>query len=155
MKQSIIFSVLLVSGLFSILASSSYIGSLGAVNTEHSAGIQFYNGTWEEILKRSKNENKIIFLDVSATWCGPCKKLKSTTFTDSNVSRLFNAKFINVNLDENDPKSAKVYKKYKIVQYPTLLFLDSSGSVLSSIYGYVSPKQLLSYASKLSSNDTK
>lgn len=149
MKQSIIFSILLASGLFSILASSNYIGQLGSVNSEHPAGIQFVNGTWNEILTRSKNEKKVIFLDVSATWCSPCMKLKTNTFLDTTVSQFFNSKFINVNLDENDPKSAKIYKKYKIVQYPTLLFLDSNGTVLSSIYGYIGPNELLEYAKKL------
>lgn len=149
MKQSIIFSILLASGLFSILASSNYIGKLGSVNSGHPAGIQFVNGTWNEILTRSKNEKKVIFLDVSATWCSPCMKLKSSTFADTTVSKFFNTKFINVNLDENDPKSAKIYKKYKIVQYPTLLFLDFNGTVISSIYGYIGPNELLEYAKKL------
>lgn len=133
-------------GILSVFAIQ--LNSKNIYDSSESKGIHFYNGSWQEIISRSKNENKIIFLDISATWCGPCRKLKSNTFKDSAVSKLFNAKFINVNIDENDSKSTEIYKKYKIVQYPTLLFLDSNGNVLKRIIGYVNPSELISYANK-------
>jgi len=35
-------------------------------------GIDFFHGTWEEGLAKAKAENKILFVDAYAEWCGPC-----------------------------------------------------------------------------------
>ena len=39
-------------------------------------GIHFVNGlSWQEVLQKAKAENKYIFVDCYATWCGPCKAM--------------------------------------------------------------------------------
>lgn len=47
---------------------------------EHASGIeegnQFFDGSSDEALALAKKEHKLIFLDVYATWSGPCKYLK-------------------------------------------------------------------------------
>ena len=37
-----------------------------------SQGIQFETGSWKEVLQKAKQENKLIFVDLYTTWCGPC-----------------------------------------------------------------------------------
>ncbi len=49
------------------------------------AGIEFHVGTWQEALELAKKDNKLIFLDISASWCEPCKLLKKNTFPDEKV----------------------------------------------------------------------
>lgn len=49
-------------------------------NTIEGKGILFFNGTFKEALLEAKKENKPIFLDVYATWCGPCKKNEKNNF---------------------------------------------------------------------------
>ena len=45
-----------------------------------SQGIQFETGSWKEVLQKAKQENKLIFVDLYTTWCGPCKKMAAETF---------------------------------------------------------------------------
>lgn len=151
MKQFIIISILLILGLLALNAVTSNPKSQKkqASSTLANKAIQFYDGSWEEIKAKSKSEKKSIFLDVSATWCPPCNKLKSTTFKDTNVINYLNANFINIKLDENDKKVPFIYKKFKIVSFPTLLFLDSSGNELSRVLGYVDSKAFLQSAKQL------
>ena len=57
-------------------------------------GIDFIEEDWDKALKMAKEKNKLIFLDIYATLCGPCKMLKRYTFTDSSVGDFFNKNFV-------------------------------------------------------------
>ncbi len=75
----------LVILLLSMSYTASSNGAEKAPAKEKAAGIMFHEGTWAEALELAKSENKPIFLDVYATWCGPCKRLKKNTFSDQEV----------------------------------------------------------------------
>lgn len=99
-------------------------------------GIQFKKESWNDVLKQAKKENKLIFLDIYATWCGPCKRLKSNTFSNEEVGKLYNQKFINVALDGEKGEGLTLAQKYGVTSYPTLLFLDGNGNIVVRTGGY-------------------
>lgn len=108
-------------------------------------GIEFFQGTWKEALEKSKQENKPIFLDVYATWCGPCRRLKRNTFSDKVVGRYFNERFINVALDGEIGEGLELANQFAIRGYPTLVIVDNYGKALSSTSGYSDPKDLVQF----------
>lgn len=99
-------------------------------------GIQFKKESWNDVLKQAKKEKKLIFLDIYATWCGPCKRLKSNTFSNEEVGKLYNQKFINVALDGEKGEGLTLAQKYGVRSYPTLLFLDGNGNIVVRTGGY-------------------
>ncbi|MEQ1554587.1 MAG: thioredoxin family protein [Ferruginibacter sp.] len=113
---------------------------------EVSNDIVFFKGTWKEALKLAKNENKLIFLDISASWCGPCKKLKRTTFTNKKVAEYFNAKYINVELDGEYGEGVALAQKFHLTGYPTLYFIDARENIVSESIGFVNHKEILKWA---------
>ncbi len=106
-------------------------------------GIFFHQGTWDEALQMAREEGKPIFLDISASWCGPCKRLKANTFTDPEVGKLFNAGFINVVVDGEKGEGVHLARKYEIRGYPSLIFVDSDGQLIAQATGYRTPEQLI------------
>lgn len=112
-------------------------------NSDVENGIQFYKGSWEETLRLAKKENKYIFLDIYATWCGPCKKLKKNTFSDESVGRFYNQNFINMSLDGETEVGNNLMQKYKLKSFPSLLFIDGNGQIVHQTSGYHNPNQLL------------
>ena len=74
----------LLIGLFGLMSLS-----IGAQD-----GIEFFKGTWEEALAEAKAQDKIIFMDAYAVWCGPCKRMAATVFTDKKVGKFYNENFI-------------------------------------------------------------
>lgn len=118
--------------------------SYESISEEENSEIQFFEGTWEEALLKAKNENKLIFLDAYASWCGPCKIMARTTFKNQEVAEYFNANFINVKMDmEKHVEGPRLSTQYKLVAYPTLYFLNSDESIFYQTTGMYKAKQFL------------
>lgn len=110
-------------------------------------GIEFFHGTWDEAKKKAKKEDKLIFLDAMAAWCGPCKMMAKNTFTDEKVGEFFNKNFINVKMDmEKNPEGARLSKKFGLRAYPSLYFLDENEEIVEHTIGYQDAKSLLEFA---------
>lgn len=112
-------------------------------NADTQEGIQFHKGTWEEALQAAKNENKLIFLDIYATWCGPCKKLKANTFSNSEVGSFYNQNFVNVAFDGEQGEGKMLMQKYALRSFPSLLFIDGNRKVVGQTAGYHNSSQFI------------
>ena len=106
-------------------------------------GIQFFEGSWAEALKKSQETGKPIFLDAYASWCGPCKALKTRVFTNQEVGAYFNEHFINIEKDMEKGEGRQIARTYRITAYPSLFFVKDDGSVVKRAVGYRNPEQLL------------
>jgi len=109
----------------------------------NSEGIEFFDGTWEEALAEAKKQNKPIFLDIYASWCGPCKALKNRTFPNAAAGKYFNENFINVSLDGEKGDGIKVKRDFDIHSYPSLFILSSDGEPVVYTAGYLRPEELI------------
>jgi len=105
--------------------------------------IQFKSGSWNEILAQAQKENKPIFLDISASWCGHCKRMKANVFTDVEVARYYNSTFINVSVDGEKGEGVILAKKYGVKGYPTFVFLNPDGSFAYQTSGYHNQEKFL------------
>src|SRR5690606_2585124 len=46
--------------------------------------------SWEEVQEKSKFEKRKIFVDIYTDWCGWCKKMDQSTFSDEAVVEYIN-----------------------------------------------------------------
>ena len=93
MKSIVLFSSLFIAILF--VQATIIEGN----PVKESRGIDFFPGSWNEALELAKKEDKLIFLDAYASWCGPCKSMQKKVFPTDKVGEYFNARFINVKID--------------------------------------------------------
>ncbi|MEZ4958289.1 MAG: thioredoxin domain-containing protein [Saprospiraceae bacterium] len=112
-------------------------------NSFSQSGIQFTEGTWKELLAKAEKENKLIFMDAYAEWCGPCKKMSKEVFTQQAVGEYFNKQFINVKMDMEKGEGIGLAGNFGIMAYPTLLFIDKKGDVVHRAVGYHTTDLLL------------
>jgi thioredoxin 1 len=112
-------------------------------------GIQFFKGTFQEALEKAKTENKPIFLDIYATWCGPCKMLKKHTFSDKEVGDYYNANYINIAVDGETKEGRELANNFSIQGYPTLLILDKNGKQVAKQVGFVEPHILVNFGKRI------
>lgn len=110
---------------------------------EEDMGIIFFEGSWQEALNKAREENKFIFLDAYASWCGPCKAMQKKVFPSEELGAYFNANFINVKIDMEKGEGTELAKKYAVRAYPSLYFIDQYGKVVTYAVGYHSSNKLL------------
>jgi thiol-disulfide isomerase/thioredoxin len=106
-------------------------------------GINFNQDSWNEVLAKAKKENKIIFVDAYASWCGPCKRMVATVFVTKEAGDYFNDKFINFKIDMEKGEGPAFAKKYPVRAYPTLMFIDYDGTLVHQKVGAQSVNSLL------------
>ncbi|WP_316841267.1 thioredoxin family protein [Pedobacter gandavensis] len=95
-----------------------------------SQGIEFEHGSWAEVVKKAKASNKLIFVDVYTSWCGPCKVMASQVFTRPEVGAKYNQGFVNVKIDAEKGEGIAIAKKYEVKSYPTYLFINPADETL-------------------------
>lgn len=94
-------------------------------------GIQFEHGSWQEMKERARKENKLIFVDFYTEWCGPCLAMAEEVFPLMEVGNFYNTHFVNVKIDAEKGEGKTLREKYRVVSYPTFLFIDpKSGEII-------------------------
>lgn len=101
----------------------------------------FLNEGYEQALLKAKQENKPVFVDFFATWCGPCKQLEKTVFIDPEVKAYYDKHFVCVRVDVD--KEPKLAQKYRVQSIPTLIFLNSKGKEIRRVTSLVSKERFL------------
>jgi thioredoxin 1 len=110
---------------------------------DNEEGLVFFKGTWQETLDKAEKEDKLIFLDAYASWCGPCKAMQQNVFPTQKLGEFYNANFINVKIDMEKGEGPALSAKYGVRAYPSLFFIDSDGQVVKSALGYQNVNKLL------------
>ncbi|MFZ4477717.1 MAG: thioredoxin family protein [Saprospiraceae bacterium] len=117
-------------------------------------GIEFFHGKWSEALEKAKAEDKLIFVDAYASWCGPCKRMSSQVFPDSKSGAFYNTSFVCLKIDMEKPENADFADKYPVGSYPTLLFIDADGKIVLKEVGYRDVDPFLALGKKALSKNT-
>jgi thiol:disulfide interchange protein len=110
------------------------------------AGIKFDEGNFSSLLAKAKKENKLIFLDAYASWCGPCKLMAKNIFTLQSVGDYYNGHFVNAKMDMEKGEGVELAKKYNVRAYPTYLFINGDGEIVHRVLGYVEEKPFIQFA---------
>lgn len=106
-------------------------------------GIKFQKTEWSNVLQKAQEENKLIFMDAYTTWCAPCKLMVKDVFPDKKVADFYNQNFVNYTIDMEKGEGPDLAKKYKVTQYPTLLFIAADGTIVHRAAGFHDPEQFV------------
>ncbi len=154
---------------------------IGALVLLLSFGLQAQEINWmtmNEALEAQKENPKKIFMDVYTDWCGPCKLLDKNTFSNKQVAQYVNKHFYPVKFNAEGTEKV-TYKDFtytnpkykpgrkgrnsqhlfahalKITAYPSMVFFDEKGEVISPVAGYHTPSQLEIYLKMIANDDYK
>lgn len=150
-KLSVFLFIMLLTGLL-------------AVSGQQGDKIQWIS--FQEALEKNKKAPRKIMMDVYTDWCGWCKHMDKTTFTDPNIIAYINANYYAVKFDAEGNDSVfykgKVFKNTGVssrpgrkpthplavevlqgqMSYPNIVYFDDSSNVITAAPGYRSAKDI-------------
>lgn len=100
-------------------------------------------GSYAEALAMAKSKKRPIFLYFGAEWCGPCKKMKSTTLADIAVKDKLSKEYVICFIDTDRDKTTT--KKYRVTGIPAYFIVSPEEKVLRNADGYKSKDEFISW----------
>lgn len=121
--------------------------------------------TIDEAIQLASQEPRVLVIDVYTDWCGWCKRMDATTFSDPGVVAMMNKHFYPVKLDAEGRENIVIGERtFKFVDngrrgyheiaaivtkgrlsYPTISYLNAQGKVLEAAPGYKTADQFRVY----------
>jgi hypothetical protein len=95
-----------------------------------------------EAFREAKDRDTPILLGISAVWCHWCHVMDETSYSDEEVIRLANERYVPVRVD-NDQRP-DVNRRYNMGGWPTTAFLTPEGEILHG-GTYIPPEQMRGY----------
>ncbi len=110
--------------------------------------IDFFKGSWEELLVKANENDKLIFVDFYTTWCAPCKWMEKNVFTDPSVIEYFHENFISTRIDA-EKEELDFVASLSIEAYPTLIIFNSNGDEILRNVGALGADDLVAFGNKV------
>ncbi len=98
--------------------------------------------------ERALREDKPVLLGISAVWCHWCHVMDETSYSDPEIIRAINERFVPVRVD-NDQRP-DVNARYNMGGWPTTAFLTPGGEVMAGMT-YIPPDQMREVLDQVSS----
>lgn len=114
--------------------------------------LDWFKGTWDELLAEAKRSDRIIFVDFWTEWCSWCKRLEKDTLSNDDVVReMKDVLCFSVNGESEE--GAPLVERFGIRTYPSLVFLDPTGEQRDFIGQYLPPKPFLAEVRRIKRNE--
>ncbi len=126
--------------------------------------------SWNDVEAKMEKEPRKVLVDVYTQWCGPCKMMNKTTFSDPAIVKYINENYYAIKFDAEGPEAVSfkgttyenaTYDPAKSgrngthdltraiapvngrIAYPTIVYMDENFGILSPVQGFQKPDQIM------------
>lgn len=108
---------------------------------------------YTEALEKAKNGHKLVFIDLYADWCIPCRVMDKNVFSDPTIASLLNNRFYSarLNVDSQDTIVCDGQRKtpqrcyfdvWELSVLPAFVLMAPKGLTILTVSDSMSPEEL-------------
>ena len=105
------------------------------------SSLPFTSLSFDEALVRARAEKKLVFVDVTADWCGWCTRMDEDVFSNPRVQQAL-LEYVPIKMDA-DRGGRKTAVRYRVTGLPAFLVVNGDGEVVGRFDGYMSADAFL------------
>lgn len=127
----ITYSLILISSMLIACSTGKNASVKPAAAADDGLLVDFHkNASLMDITEKAASEGKLVFMDIYADWCLPCKLMNEDVYSDKDLSDFLNDNFISIKVNAEKGNGPNMTVLYNVSSFPGLLFLDENGRVL-------------------------
>jgi len=120
---------------------------LGAVGAE--AQVRFMTRSTDGVRRQAVEQNKLVFIDLFATWCPPCQMMEREVFSRSDVGAFMEQHFVCAKYDIDRTTGRELLKRYGNRRVPLYLIFNTEGELLGRIRGATDPERFMAEVKRI------
>ncbi len=103
------------------------------------AQVKFETKSTDAVREMAVKTGKLVFIDLYATWCPPCRMMEREVFSRKDVGDFMEQHFVAAKYDVDKTTGKELLKRYGSGAIPLYLVFDTQGELLGRIQGGPSP----------------
>ncbi|WP_418982313.1 thioredoxin family protein [Alistipes sp.] len=114
------------------------------------AQVRFETKSTDAVREMAVKGNKLVFIDLYATWCPPCRMMEREVFSRKDVGEFMDKRFVAAKYDVDKPLGKELMKEYGNGAIPLYLVFDTEGELLGRIEGASDAETLMDNLERIS-----
>lgn len=99
------------------------------------AQVRFETKSTDAVREMAVKAEKLVFIDLYATWCPPCRMMEREVFSRKEVGDFMDRFFVAAKYDVDKTTGKQLLRKYGSGAIPLYLVFDTEGELLGRIQG--------------------
>ncbi|MFI3318303.1 MAG: thioredoxin fold domain-containing protein [Rikenellaceae bacterium] len=121
----------MIKRFFSTLLAIVAVASL-------SAQVDFKSANPVDLYKMGAESGKLVFVDLYASWCPPCRTMESQVFSREDVGEFMAKRFVSAKFDIDQQIGGAMASQYGVRSIPTYLIFNGKGELVGRMQGGMS-----------------
>ncbi len=98
---------------------------------------------FNDALLEARREDQLILVDVSAIWCSTCRALDNQIFSNDDVRKTINDRFIFSRIEYESEEGQAFLERYSASGFPTLWLINGEGEIVKRLNVTLDPHQFI------------
>ncbi|MCM1301115.1 MAG: thioredoxin family protein [Alistipes senegalensis] len=122
--------------LFAVVGILSAVGPLAAQ-------VRFETGSTDSVRRMAQQQGKLVFIDLYADWCPPCRSMERQVFSRADVGEFMARHFVAAKYNVDQTLGRELLAEYGRGSIPLYLIFDTEGNLWGRIEGAASADTFL------------
>lgn len=111
--------------------------------TTLSAQVNFEKRPLAELYPLLEGNKRLVFVDLYASWCPPCKMMERDVFSREDVGEFMAKNFVSAKYNVDEKIGGELSRQYGVSSIPTYLIFNKDGQMVGRITGAMSYKEFI------------